>query len=355
MMDAKVLTSAILIRSILFVIAWFQDTTSQLRFTDIDYDVYTDAAAYVLDGGSPYQRSTYRYTPFLAYLLLPNLTFHPLFGKIIFCLGDILAGYLMQILLPPKCKHYASVLWLLNPVVAIISVRGSAESLVACMLLGVIYFIRQKKYVIAGILYGLSVHWRVYPIIFIVTLIRQPKRLLVAGGLTCIALGIFAYHLYGNEFLEEAYWYHAKRIDPRHNFSPYFYPAYLDCGSYVGFVFTVVQGVLQLGLGWSLADDVASAMAIQTMAFVSFNKVVTAQYFVWYLFLLPLILPKLSKSRMLFASGIGWATATGGWLGAAWLLEFGGYAVHLIVWMASLIFLTANVWLICEVILNLSS
>lgn len=38
------------------------------------------------------------------------------------------------------------------------------------------------------------------------------------------------------------------------------------------------------------------------------------------------------------------------WLLWAYLLEFQGAAVHLAVWCASLAFLAAHVWLICELL-----
>lgn len=48
---------------------------------------------------------------------------------------------------------------------------------------------------------------------------------------TFAGLGIGCYALYGQPFLQEAYLYHGSRRDPRHNFAPYFYPAYLELGA----------------------------------------------------------------------------------------------------------------------------
>lgn len=52
----------------------------QVKFTDIDYAVYSDAAVHVYNGRSPFERATYRYSPVLAYLVLPNI-FYADFGR----------------------------------------------------------------------------------------------------------------------------------------------------------------------------------------------------------------------------------------------------------------------------------
>jgi len=73
---------------------WFDDNSTTNKFTDTDYEVFSDAATYVYNGESPYRRWTYRYTPLAAYICLVNDLIHPLAGKIVFCICDIILGYI---------------------------------------------------------------------------------------------------------------------------------------------------------------------------------------------------------------------------------------------------------------------
>ena len=148
-----------------------------VRYTDIDYDVFTDAAEHVANGRSPYDRHTYRYTPFLARLLtlpyqykgdgiLGVILSVRYFGKILFCVADVICGYIIVLLrrrrrsssdstddtnkqcankgdkqngwkqyiiniLSPELKD--ALWWLYNPLPINICTRGSAESLVVLL------------------------------------------------------------------------------------------------------------------------------------------------------------------------------------------------------------------------------
>ena len=80
---------------IVFIASIIDERTPNMKYTDTDYDVFTDAAKQVYRGKSPYKRSTYRYTPIAAYICTLNVVIHPLAGKIVFCILDVLMGMLM--------------------------------------------------------------------------------------------------------------------------------------------------------------------------------------------------------------------------------------------------------------------
>jgi GPI mannosyltransferase 1 subunit M len=101
----------------------YHDACSPLKYTDVDYYVFTDAVQFVHSRKSPYLRETYRYTPLLTWLLIP--TAWPgwfSFGKVVFALGDVAAGWIMIMILRgrgmshERSLKYASI-WLLNPMV----------------------------------------------------------------------------------------------------------------------------------------------------------------------------------------------------------------------------------------------
>ena len=125
-------------------------------------------------------RDTYRYTPLLALLMTPNILLHPSFGKMVFSLCDLLVGAMLHAIFcsfPPvqsatssdiknNATLWVSALWLLNPLVFSISTRGSSESLLGLLVVGTLYLLLQGHRHLAALLFGLSVHWKIYPIIY---------------------------------------------------------------------------------------------------------------------------------------------------------------------------------------------
>ncbi|KAF8390953.1 hypothetical protein HHK36_023253 [Tetracentron sinense] len=440
-------------RFLLIVYGEWQDTHMEVRYTDVDYFVFSDAASLMASGKSPYERSTYRYSPLLALLLIPNSIIHRSWGKFLFSASGpwssglekgtmvpeaavivthLLVGLFIHTILklrrvPENLCLCSVAVWLFNPFTFTIGTRGNCEPLVCAMILWVIICFMNGQKLDAGMVrqlygswglavtghllqaafwYGLVVHFRIYPIIYALPIIlvlnlhnfrpgqtpalqnwnsRQQKSSQISrhtrmATLSCswfalrsfltkerILFGFFSgttfffctglfFHLYGWEFLHEALLYHLTRTDPRHNFCIYFYHIYLNHQhgfSAVEKLFTFFpQLVVQLVLVSRFAQDLPFCLFVQTVAFVAFNKVITAQYFVWFFCLLPLILPW--SNMKLKWEGLSciflWMGAQIHWLMWGYLLEFKGKNVFVQLWLASLLFLAANTWVLIMII-----
>jgi GPI mannosyltransferase 1 subunit M len=163
-------TISLFLRLVLLFYGLYQDAHSALKYTDIDYLVFTDASRFVAEGSSPYARDTYRYTPLLAWLLLPTVRFSA-FGKLVFAAADLLAGWLILRVLRRRGMDEAtaggfSALWLWNPMVATISTRGSSEGLLGVLTMGLLWAVERRRLSLAAIVLGLSVHFKIYPFIY---------------------------------------------------------------------------------------------------------------------------------------------------------------------------------------------
>ena len=375
--QTKLILAGVAFRLILLLYSIIQDQTN-LKYTDIDYLVLKDAAGFL---PNPYQRATYRYTPLLAILMYPSLYLN-LFGKILFISCDVLTGLLILKLLKKLNIGQASALnltayiWILNPFVAIISTRGNAESILSLLVTSTLYLLSTNRVVLSAMVYGLSVHFKMYPIIYAIPIYfgidhyinsfsskSQTKfefkwfgykRILfgITGLATLVALNWMMYRYYGEEFLQHTYYYHLTRSDHRHNFSIYFLSMYLDSAPLLAFV---PQGILVLALGIGLASDLHLAFFLQTFAFVILNKVMTSQYFIWYICYLPLVIAKSNlqvKGRLCLFIGIMWFLGQGIWLFFAYQLEFNGRNTFIPLFLASIGFFAIQVWIIIVFIKN---
>lgn len=430
----KHLILSIAIRFFLVYYGEVQDSLSEIQYTDVDYRVITDGASHVLNLSSPFKRHTYRYTPLLAYLVLPNVLLHHSFGKFIFSLFDIFIGVLIKKILlncyrgnkisiekkllkletlnnrnkylmkrkneilknsneslPPKYIRMAEIsayFWLYNPLTMVIATRGNGDCVSCSFVLLALYFLLKNEqtilqFFVAGLFLGISIHFRLYPIgfclaFYLATLDKPLQTLkdylravilpnanqlaLVLGTIASLTVSTgFFYYLYGHQYLYESILYHLVRKDTRHNFSLYFYLQYLNSKMDITKLEKVLTFLPQLLL--IVIITLRYGKHRQTLGFslfaiafvmVTYNPVVTSQYFVWFLSLLPLSVKNFKNIGMRKAVFIPvmWFISQGGWLLPAYLLEFKGWNTFEFIWIQSIVFFFSNILILQMLVTN---
>ncbi|KAG5473187.1 hypothetical protein CUR178_03106 [Leishmania enriettii] len=385
-----------LVRLVLLIYAAFHDHYFRVKYTDIDYMIVVDGAREVLHGGTPFDRTTYRYTPLLAVLVLPAVLIANPLGKIIFTLSDLGAAYycfriLLNFATERSAKWMTTVLILLNPVVLNVSTRGNSDMLISFMSMGVLAKFAEGRYFMAAAILGFAAHFKIYPVIYSLPLAlgvwerAKPRSFfrrlahtapVVVGCGLCFMVAFavptyVCYMVYGQQYLDEAFIYHIHREDHRHNFSPYWLLMYLNMGrrdlgvgvDYSPGLFAFLpQFAVLCYASWKLRKNIAHAFCIETILFVAFNKVCTVQYFVWFLPFLgfvfcepappkrltrTLIAPE-SEGRPLLRSVavvLLWSLTIPLWVWTAYPLEFEGKNHYGRLWIVSCIFYLATVGL----------
>lgn len=317
--------------------------------------------------------------------------------------ADLLIGFMIILILHHLFKDrntfkaeenfskavFYSQFWLFNPIAINVSTRGNAESVVGALVLLTLYLVLvKKKMVLGGIIYGISIHFKIYPLVYSLALFLfissenpNSKSLTVFKKLiskftnrssliftfwtifTLIVLTIFFYWLYGWNFLYETYLYHLVRKDNRHNFSVYFYSIYLNSSNQVFSetdLFNQIlnflvdfgpQATLLLTITLIYYRDVTFAILLNTLTFVAYNKVCTVQYFSWYFSLIALSLPWIDMPKTIILILIlSWVSGQAIWLGFAYKLEFLGQNTFYEIWVSGIVYFLINVLIIVSLI-----
>ena len=415
--------TSLIIRYLVIIITEYLYYKYGILYTDIDYHVFSDGAKHVANFESPYERETYRYTPLLAVLMIPNIKLWYPIGKFLLSTIDVGVGYLIEILLKNqdsnsneektfndiiKAKNdeayygYASLFYLYNPLTIVICTRGSADCIITFLVLLSLIYLEKRKYYLSALIYGFAVHFKIYPIIYAPALFlyliykefvrdtSQPlepiqffRRIffklsstikmafkylftkvalsftIISSSVFFLFLGIF-YKLIGFKFLYEYLLYHLVRKDHRHNYSIFYYTIYLtydnDFSKYLSLITFLPQMTLILIATIFLYKDINLCLIVLTMIFVHFNKVITAQYFIWYLSLIPLIIHRnhlfnIKRKKAIIMFGI-WMFFELIWNAFSHKLEYEGKNYFLQMWIVNISFFLTSCLFIKEIIVN---
>ena len=158
--------ASLIIRYVIIIITEYLYYNYGVLYTDIDYHVFSDGAKHAAKLESPYERETYRYTPLLAILMIPNVKIWYPIGKFLLSTIDVGVGYLIEKLLKIQDKqskeektfnevlkgekdeafyNYAPLFYLYNPLTIVICTRGSADCIITFLVLLSLIYLEKKN------------------------------------------------------------------------------------------------------------------------------------------------------------------------------------------------------------------
>lgn len=297
-----------------------------------------------------------------------------------------------------RMGNFSAYVWLYNPLTMVIATRGNGDAITCSLVLISIYYLlkvqdnsskkkeNERNVIMCGVFHGLAIHFRLYPIFFslayymylsdmknnmnglesIVKCVMKPNRkqvLLVVSVLKVLVFTTFIFYmLYNYKFLYESIIYHFVRKDTRHNFSLYFYLQYLNSAvARVNVVEKLLTITPQLFLIVLISfhfcrtrQTIQFALLLIAFIMVTYNPVITSQYFVWFLSLLPLSINNfrnLSMKQVIILPSM-WFLGQGMWLLFAYFLEFKGINSFDFIWLASVFFFIINIIIVQILIEN---
>jgi len=521
--------NAIVIRMFLVILS---EILSKFNFsyTDMNYQVLNDGAKHLLSIESPYNRETYRDSPILAMMMIPNNIINFNCGKMIFVIIDILNGVFIEVLL--NLQNYnrknnlahkdklnklnkeiptenipifesninfsdnssnistnnsnsttnnnlntqnnsaekaaakineifeilkkiidnpfsiSSLFYLYNPFIINICTRGNADCLIIFFMLISLIFIELRIYSLAGVFYGLAIHFKIYPLVYApaillyiitrrhntfgeidnqnfdnqnsVQISSKSKTSIVKNPITIITNLIFSffsiyfylniihsiyrkirnfyacifrnlgklmkfifkfflnfnaivffafaliiyvnlfgffYLFFGQKFAYQYLIYQIAGKDFRMNYSIFSYLMSLVNASNFGKILSLLaclpQFILLFFTTIFMFRDLNNCLIIITWIFVSFNRAVTSHNHLWYISLIPLIMP---FNKMFLQKKVKATVLLGLWLyfefywnSLSYRLEFKGENVFMEIWIFNMIFFLINCVFIEEI------
>ena len=322
---------------------------------------------------SLYRREDYKYPFFIAYIMQLDVYFGGNLGKIVFSICD---AYNINIAYDPR-NEVSYAFSIVNFLSAAIASRGSADSVHNMFLVRAAMnnYADNDIMISSFILLGVATFLRLYPIIllpiFVLDMVKRKRNSssmklmtllpVLSFLVTLIMLMCIAYLFFGQElYFENAIQFHlTKRSDTQHNFSPWFYVLLLESSNETTLMIVKVFQVLSI-LIIALKHFYEQGpyqyiffknLFMTMLCFVTFNSVITAQYFTWFGCFLPLIMmlpnrekekEKESQGKLLVALCIFLVGMTA-WLAVAYLLEFRGLVHMHHAYIASVFFILCSV------------